>query len=110
MTGDADAFVRPFMVTGGRTRSAGAELRVEALVVAAPDASAASLRFERAAAVRLCVTPTSVAELGARLGLPLGVARVLVGDLVAEGHVRVHQASELSIELLERIRDRVRAL
>src|SRR5690349_15627284 len=98
------------MVTGGRTRPTGADLRVEALVVASPGTQAASLQFERAAAVRLCVTPISVAELGSRLNLPLGVVRVLVGDLVAEGHVRIHQAAELSIELLERIRDRVRAL
>jgi uncharacterized protein DUF742 len=29
-------------------------------------------------------------EIGAHLSLPLGVARVLVGDLVVQGYVRVH--------------------
>jgi hypothetical protein len=31
-----------------------------------------------------------VAEIAAHLSLPLGVARVLVGDLVVQGYVRVH--------------------
>ncbi|HUO36837.1 MAG TPA: DUF742 domain-containing protein, partial [Mycobacterium sp.] len=39
--------------------------------------------------VELCATRPSVAEVAARLSLPLGVARVLVGDLVAEGYLRV---------------------
>ncbi|WP_156671436.1 DUF742 domain-containing protein, partial [Mycobacterium sp. E1214] len=41
--------------------------------------------------VRLCVDSPSVAEISARLDLPLGVARVLVGDLVLSGYLRVHR-------------------
>jgi hypothetical protein len=39
--------------------------------------------------VKLCATQPSVAEIAARLDVPLGVARVLVGDLVQSGYLRV---------------------
>jgi hypothetical protein len=39
--------------------------------------------------VKLCATRPSVAEIAARLDVPLGVARVLVGDLVQSGYLRV---------------------
>jgi hypothetical protein len=45
------------------------------------------------------------------LGIPLGVSRVLVADLLVEGYLhQEEQPDELSIELIERIRDLVRAL
>ena len=37
----------------------------------------------------LGVEGPSVAEIAARLSLPLGVARVLIGDLVTQGYVQV---------------------
>jgi hypothetical protein len=51
-----------------------------------------------------------MAEVAAALRVPLGVARVLVSDLVSDGSVTVVQREELSVQLIERIRDRVRAL
>ena len=39
----------------------------------------------------MCLNNPSVAEISARLDLPVGVARVLVGDLVAAGYLRVHR-------------------
>src|SRR5262249_59148071 len=41
--------------------------------------------------IQLCVKSPSVAEISARLDLPIGVARVLVGDLVLSGYLRVHR-------------------
>jgi hypothetical protein len=41
--------------------------------------------------VQLCVKSPSVAEISARLNLPLGVTRVLVGDLVTSGYLRVNR-------------------
>jgi hypothetical protein len=38
---------------------------------------------------RLCQHQRSVAEIAAQLAVPLGVARVLVGDLLDSGRVRV---------------------
>ena len=40
--------------------------------------------------IALCLDSPSVAEISALLDLPLGVARVLIGDLVTSGYLRVH--------------------
>jgi hypothetical protein len=110
LSGREDVFVRPFMVTGGRTTPLVDNLRIESLVQATPAASAAPLHFEQNLVVRLCRSPHSIAEVGAALGIPLGVAKVLVGDLVAAGHVSVHQSDQLPVATIERIRDLVRQL
>ncbi|MBM2616503.1 DUF742 domain-containing protein [Actinoplanes sp. LDG1-06] len=106
-----EAFLRPFVVTGGRTRPRTDGLRVETLLHATPDALAAPLRFEARRIVALCRTPQAVADLAVALRQPLGVVRVLAADLVAEGHLRIEdQLGELPLALIERIRDRVSAL
>jgi hypothetical protein len=43
--------------------------------------------------VTLCASSPSVAEISSRLNLPLGVARVLVGDLVTSGYLRVQHTT-----------------
>jgi hypothetical protein len=60
------------------------------VVVNARGQATSTLQFERADVIRLCGGLQSVAEVSARLNLPLGVARVLVGDLHAEGLLDVH--------------------
>ncbi|MEY9968362.1 hypothetical protein ABIA33_006446 [Streptacidiphilus sp. MAP12-16] len=102
--------VRPFIVTSGRTRPLREELRLETLVSALPAALTAPLSFERLRIVELCQYPRSVAEISALLPVPLGVARVLVGDLSAERYVQVHRhladpVGGPTVALLERIRD-----
>jgi len=106
-----DLVVRPFMLTGGRTRPLHDGLRIETLLHAAPAALSAPLRFESRRIVELCQAPMSMADLAVALQVPLGVVRVIVADLVTESYLRIEeQLSELPIELIERIRDRVRAL
>jgi hypothetical protein len=105
-----DVFLRPFVLTGGRTRPLHDGLRIETLVSALPAALSAPLRFELRRIVELCQQPLSVAEIAVRLGLPLGVARVLVADLVTDGYITFIKVDELPIDVLERLRDRVRAL
>lgn len=102
--------VRPFMVTAGRTTPLIDGLRIETLVRTTPAALSAPLRFESERVVRLCQQPHSIAEVGAALRIPVGVARVLVSDLVSAGHASVSRSDELSTAALERIRDLVRAL
>ncbi|MEU4157838.1 DUF742 domain-containing protein [Actinoplanes sp. NPDC026670] len=103
--------VRPFMLTGGRTRIVHDTVRVESPLVAVPAALHAPLRFESRRIVELCQHPRSLADLSAALRAPLGVLRVIVDDLLTDGHLQVaEQPDVLSIELIERIRDRVRAL
>ena len=89
--------VRPYAMTRGRTTSA-AQHRLDliAVVVAEPHADDAeddpSLSPEHVDIVALCrETPQTVAELGAGLDLPVGVVRVLVGDLVDAEFVHVNR-------------------
>jgi len=68
------------------------------------------LRFELRRIVELCQRPLSVAEVAVGLKVPLGVARVLIADLLTSGLIALEESAEISIALIERIRDRVRAL
>jgi hypothetical protein len=88
---DEPSLVRPYTLTAGRTDSS-IDLPLEAAIEALESA-----RFHRwqpndvrGEIVDLCVSSPSVAEIAAHLDLPVGVARVLVGDLVASGYLRVH--------------------
>lgn len=108
---DDDLVVRPFMLTGGRTRPLHDGLRIETLLRAAPAALSAPLRFEARHIVELCQAPMSIADLSVALRVPLGVVRVIVADLVADGYLAIEeQPGELPLAVIERIRDRVRAL
>ncbi|MGW5370048.1 DUF742 domain-containing protein [Streptomyces sp. NPDC004009] len=85
---EAGPVVRPYAMTRGRTTSAGQHrLDLIAVVVTEPDAQdrEADPTFspEHVEIVGLCAeAPQSVAELAAELDLPIGVVRVLIGDLV----------------------------
>jgi hypothetical protein len=105
-----ELLIRPFLLTGGRTQPAREGLAIETLILARRGKISSALRFETRRIVELCQQATSMAEVASALRVPLGVARVLVSDLVADGSVTVVQREELSVQLIERIRDRVRAL
>ena len=88
---DGPSLVRPYALVRGRTRHQGSSaIPVEAIVVTEPEIDASGLVLEPAAIVRLCRTPHSVAEVSARLGLPVGVVRVMVADLTSDGFVHVN--------------------
>ncbi|AKE87889.1 MULTISPECIES: DUF742 domain-containing protein [Rhodococcus] len=84
------SLVRPYSLTSGRTSPA-VELALEALIQVLPgtDDRARDLDNINATIVALCRESPSVAEIAARVGVPIGVARVLVADLVEAGHVRI---------------------
>ncbi|MEU9588949.1 DUF742 domain-containing protein [Streptomyces sp. NPDC048219] len=92
---EAGPLVRPYAMTGGRTHPGPTGIRFDliALVTLHPDAPAAghaALGPEHRALIELCRTETqSVAELAADANLPVGVVRVLLGDLVELGSVTV---------------------
>jgi len=103
--------VRPYVRTGGRTRPA-VDLAIEALVSTAPGAPEPPGADHRAIAA-LCASPRSVAEIAALLEIPLGVARVLVGDLAQDGAVVVHGTSGPDgpdAPLMQRVLDGLRRL
>ncbi|HTJ71487.1 MAG TPA: DUF742 domain-containing protein [Actinospica sp.] len=100
-------FVRPYAVTGGRTQSYG-PLAVEALVCTTARGREVmhTLVPEYEAVCRICAEVRSVAEIAALLGVPLGVAGVVVGDLAEYGLVVVEPTdgdAVPDIQLLERV-------
>ncbi|MFI7586329.1 DUF742 domain-containing protein [Spongisporangium articulatum] len=88
----APSMVRPYARTGGRTRPSH-DFDLEALVVATAggrDAGRAEmLPLEHETVIELCEGTVSVAEIAARLHTPLGVARVIIADMVELGLVEV---------------------
>ena len=101
--------LRPFIVTRGRSAPS-VELRVETQLWARSEARGRGLRFEAQQIVQACRTPRSVAEVAVLLQMPLGVVRVLVADLIAENCLASEEAGQISVALLERIREGVLAL
>jgi Protein of unknown function (DUF742) len=102
------ARIPPYLLTGGRARPADESLELEAQVVAtaAGREDLARLHFEPRDIVRLCENPYAVAEVAARLGLHLGVTRILVGDLVLTGHLSVRRPehdAHLRADIIERV-------
>ena len=86
--------VRPYALTKGRTRPGRGDLPLEALVRSIPDSVDPVGTRERKKILELTnESILSVAELSAHLSLPLGVVRVLVGDLADENLVVVHTGS-----------------
>ena len=86
------ARVRPYTLTGGRTR-AGRVLLMETLVSAPSQPEEHSARGvpELWAICELCRGHMrSIAEISAQLRIPLGVVRVLVSDLADQGRIRVY--------------------
>lgn len=98
------SLVRPYALTGGRT-DAGVELALEAPVEAL-DTTAKPPRWPRndvrGQILTYCVQSPSVAEIAARLALPLGATRFLVGELVTQGYLRVHAPLGDSMTIDER--------
>ncbi|MGW1589993.1 DUF742 domain-containing protein [Streptomyces sp. NPDC002386] len=94
--GEAGPLVRPYAMTGGRTQPgpSGVSFDLIALVTLDPDAPGAdddtALGPEHRSLIGLCRDETqSVAELAAGADLPVGVVRVLLGDLLELGRVTV---------------------
>jgi hypothetical protein len=110
-------FVRPYAITGGRT-DVELDLNLETQIEATPGGLAPRNRYrwEAAQLIEVCRQPTALVEIAAKLGLPIGVVRVVVADLEKDGAVAVHRpvVEELDgasyTELLERVLEGIRSL
>ena len=93
---EAGPVVRPYALTRGRTRPPGATLGLIDQVSAAGPlvADARGLGPEHRRLLDLCRGPTAVADLASETDLPLGVVRVLLGDLLERGLVVVAEPAE----------------
>jgi hypothetical protein len=110
------AAVRPYAWTRGRTK-ANFDLAIETLVSTSPQGreQLGLLQMEHRSVADLCDRPRSVAEIAALLAIPLGVARVLLGDMAGLGVVTVHQTAsstgnEPDLALMERVLSGLRRL
>ncbi|MET8858784.1 DUF742 domain-containing protein [Streptomyces sp. NPDC004579] len=95
---EAGPLVRPYAVTGGRTTAGPAGTHFDLIALVTLDGAAAgadedtSFGPEHRTMIELCRAETlSVAELAAGTGLPVGVVRVLLGDLLERGCVTVNR-------------------
>lgn len=110
------AIVRPYSWTRGRTKSV-VDLRIEALVTTSErgDDIGGMTQTEHRSVAELCREPRSVAEIATGLSVPLGVAKVLVGDMAELGLVIVHKtatggANKAHLLLMERVLSGLRRL
>lgn len=113
---DGGSLVRPYARTRGRTRT-DHDLAIETLVTTSERgrAQATQSRPEHRSISELCTEARSVAEVAAHLRLPLGVVRVLIGDMADTGQVLIHDSGMVvgdrpSMEFLERVLSGLRRL
>ena len=92
---------RPYLMTGGRTGGGAAGIGIETVLVRDREVlSRTDWPAEKAMIIAACEAPVAVAEVAARVGLPIGVVQVLAGDLVAAG-VLLRSASASSLALAD---------
>ncbi len=113
MGDETGRLIRPYAITGGRT-GAETDIGLEAQIQASSRGSQhlGAYRWEAAKVVELVQSPMALIEIAARLEIPIGVARVLVADLVDDGAVMLHVPEKIQnyTSLLERVLDGVRNL
>ncbi|OBF88706.1 Protein of uncharacterised function (DUF742) [Mycolicibacterium flavescens] len=97
------SLVRPYILTAGRTDSR-ISLPMEAPIETVDSAKPPRWPGNdvRGQIVAICVDRPSVTEIAVKLSLPLGVARVLIGDLVTQGYVAVGSTLGESTDIDER--------
>jgi hypothetical protein len=110
--------VRPYTMTGGRTSVGERPIALEALVVATVEGvrNRHRYRWESAEIITLSRKETAVIELAALLDVPIGVVKVLTGDLVVQGAVTVTDPPAVTTEgegytdLLNKVLDGIKSL
>jgi hypothetical protein len=109
----AGRLIRPYTVSGGRTRPTTA-LDLLTLVMSTGSVPQAHLGPEHSDALGLCQGPTSVAEVAAHLRLPATVTKILLSDLVDCGAISARPPDSFhnptDRNLLEAVLDGLRRL
>lgn len=108
----AGRLVRPFTLTGGRTRPSRADFTLITTVTAVDPQPEAATRPqpEHTRILRLCAEPLAVAELAARLDLPMSVVVIMLCDLLEAGRITVRPPHHVTrstpdLDLLQKVRD-----
>lgn len=102
------ARVRPYAITGGRTKTRQPLLLETLISVPQFDPRLHSALIPESWRIyEFCQERKSITEISAWLKIPLGVVRVLVSDLAEQGRIRVHPTAGSAVqshqELLERV-------
>jgi hypothetical protein len=111
----AARIVRPYALTAGRTRAA-VDLPLEATLRLDPSATRRAWGDDVKGKIVRVLDCRSVAEVSALVRRPIGVVRVLLGDLVQQGYVHVqatlteNSTDDERYDLLERTLRGLRAL
>lgn len=112
---DAGPVVRPYALTGGRTRPSGESFDLLALV-SSSEAHAMHdplLEPEYLEVIRQCRQPKPVADLASDLDLPLGVVRILLADMREQGLITIRPPARTRLsdpQLLKDVADALRRL
>ncbi|MEU9559305.1 DUF742 domain-containing protein [Streptomyces fumanus] len=104
--------VRPFTLTGGRTRPSRADFALITTVTAVdpPPTRAPRPQPEHLRILKLCAEPMAVAELAARLDLPVSVVVILLCDLLEAGRITARAPHPVTrsapdLDLLQKVRE-----
>ncbi|MFI6038995.1 DUF742 domain-containing protein [Streptomyces sp. NPDC051315] len=107
----AGRLVRPFTLTGGRTRPSRADFTLITTVTAVDPRPERAVRPqpEHVRILRLCARPVAVAEIAARMDLPVSVVVIMLCDLLEAGLITARPPRPVTgtpnLELLQKVRD-----
>jgi hypothetical protein len=113
---EAGPVVRPYALTGGRTRPRGETFDLLAVVASAVDGRSLErmlLEPEHVQVLRLCRRPMPVADLASDLDLPLGVVRILLSDMRERGLITIGKPARTGLtdpRVLKDVADALRRL
>jgi hypothetical protein len=112
MDREAGPVVRPYALTGGRTRPAGEDVDLLAMVWAIRDGipDPRLLEPEHSLVLERCQPFRTVADLASDLDLPLGVIGILVSDMRERGLVAIRRPPRAQVTDLKILQDVVNGL
>lgn len=91
----AGRLVRPYTVSNGRTEPS-TKMELLSMVMATGRPAYGQLEPDHLLALGLCGSPTTVAEIAARLRLPAVVTKILLSDLVDCGAINTRSPGPLA--------------
>ncbi|MYV51834.1 DUF742 domain-containing protein [Streptomyces sp. SID3212] len=119
----AEQLVRPYTITSGRTTPERADLTLITLLTTVPETttraalSVRRMQPEHRTILAICRKPKAVVEVAAELGLPVSLAKILIGDLVDSGQMWARSPRPFTrpgglpdMTILEAVRDGLRQL
>lgn len=108
--------VRPYALTRGRTRSSNDSLDLIAMVTAtgAHPTDEIAIGPEQLRMLQIASHAVSVVDIASEINLPIGVVRVLLGDLHDQGLISVRAPAQVaplpSVRILKEVINGLRAL